>query len=87
MKLFNTKAYRRGLAMTEYLILLAIVAIAAIVLISMFGKSVKTGFSRSIQALNGQTVQAADTTSATGAVTESGAKDNFSNFSDKSLNP
>ena len=64
MKLFTTKAYRRGLAMTEYLIILAIVAIAAIVFVSVFGKQVKNAFARSSQAMAGEQAVEVDKASA-----------------------
>jgi Flp pilus assembly pilin Flp len=55
---------RWGIAMTEYLIILGIVAIAAIAVIGLFGKQIKSVFTRSNQALTGQT-GGADTATAT----------------------
>ena len=61
MNLLTTKqAARRGIAMTEYLIILAIVAVAAIAVIGLFGKQVKSTFTRSNQAMVG-VVEEADT--------------------------
>jgi pilus assembly protein Flp/PilA len=55
---------RWGIAMTEYLIILGIVAIAAIAIVGLFGKQIKSVFTRSNAALTGQT-QGADTATAT----------------------
>ena len=44
---------RSGIAMTEYLIILGIVAIAAIAVIGLFGKQIKDVFTRSNQAMVG----------------------------------
>ncbi len=60
MKLITTKSNRRGIAMTEYLIILAIVAVAAIAVVGLFGKQIKSAFTRSNEALVGK-VEAADT--------------------------
>jgi pilus assembly protein Flp/PilA len=49
---------RRGIAMTEYLIILAIVAVAAIFIVGMFGKQIKSAFTRNTGALGGETVGA-----------------------------
>ena len=53
MKLITTKSTRRGIAMTEYLIILAIVAVAAIAVVGLFGKTIKSTFTRNNQALVG----------------------------------
>ena len=69
MKLFARKENRKGIAMTEYLIILGVVALAAIFVVSLFGKQIKSVFSRSNAALTGQ-AQAADNatvTASTGA--------------------
>jgi Flp pilus assembly pilin Flp len=55
MTLFvNCPPRRCGIAMTEYLIILAIVAIAAISVIGLFGKQMKSVFTRNNRALVGQ---------------------------------
>ena len=67
MKSFNridlhrAGVWRRAIAMTEYLIILAIVAVAAIAIVAAFGKQIKNTFFRSGQALSGKKVDAADT--------------------------
>ena len=74
MKLISTKSTRRGIAMTEYLIILAIVAIACIAVVGLFGKQVKSTFTRSNQAMVG-TVGKADTATATSSKTKTTAQD------------
>jgi pilus assembly protein Flp/PilA len=44
LKKLVTSLRQRGIAMTEYLIILAVVAIAAITVVSLFGKQIKTVF-------------------------------------------
>jgi Flp pilus assembly pilin Flp len=63
MKLSIKAGRRRGIAMTEYLIILAIVAVAAIAVVGLFGKQIKSTFTRSNKALVG-TAEAADTATA-----------------------
>ena len=70
MKLITTKSTRRGIAMTEYLIILAIVAVAAIAVVGLFGKQIKSTFTRNNQALAGK-VDAADTATADKSKTDS----------------
>lgn len=53
MKLLGLNKTRWGIAMTEYLILLGIVAIAAILVVTLFGSSIKATFSKSTSALSG----------------------------------
>ena len=59
MKLFKNVAGkgRRGIAMTEYLIILAIVAIAAIAVVGIFGKQIKSAFTSSTAAMAGTSVK------------------------------
>ena len=45
----------RGIAMTEYLIILAIVAVAAILVVSVFGKQIKSAFTANTAAMGGET--------------------------------
>lgn len=51
LKKLVTSLRQRGIAMTEYLIILAVVAIAAITVVSLFGKQIKTVFINSGDAL------------------------------------
>jgi len=57
MKLLG-RIKNRGIAMTEYLIILAIVAIAAIAIVGLFGKQIKKVFTRSTGAMGGETIGA-----------------------------
>ena len=70
MKLIANKATRRGIAMTEYLIILAIVAVAAIAVVGLFGKQIKSTFTRNNEALAGK-VEVADTGTADKSKTDS----------------
>jgi len=60
MKLFRNISGRRGIAMTEYLIILAIVAIAAIAVVGIFGKQIKQAFTSSTAAMAGTSVKNAN---------------------------
>ena len=80
MKLTSTKSTRRGIAMTEYLIILAIVAVAAIAVVGLFGKTIKNTFTRNNKALVGQ-VEAADTATADKSKTDTVA-DHMGTFTD-----
>lgn len=77
---------RRGIAMTEYLIILAIVAVASIVVVGFFGQSIKNTFARATQAGQG-TVTTTDNSSAinSGAVKQAAAIDDMNSF-DKNKN-
>jgi pilus assembly protein Flp/PilA len=59
MKLFKNKEGKgcRGIAMTEYLIILAIVAIAAIAVVGIFGKQIKSAFTSSTGAMAGTSMK------------------------------
>ncbi len=74
------KSARRGIAMTEYLIMLAIVAIAAIAVIGLFGKQIKSTFTRTTQALSG-VKETADSQTASDSKNKSTAQD-FGKFTD-----
>jgi pilus assembly protein Flp/PilA len=52
----TTDKKRSAIAMTEYLIILAIVAVAAIAIVGLFGKQIKSAFTRNTGALGGETV-------------------------------
>lgn len=57
MKMFGNKKNLRGIAMTEYLIILAIVAIAAIAVVGIFGKQIKQAFTSSTAAMAGSNLK------------------------------
>ena len=68
----------RGIAMTEYLIILGIVAIAAIAIVGLFGQQIKSVFTRSNGALTGQALSA--NTSAVSASQSAATADNMGTF-------
>ena len=53
MKMLVRRQNRSGIAMTEYLIILAVVAIAAILIVGLFGQQIKSVFSKSTGAMAG----------------------------------
>ncbi len=58
---------RRGQGMTEYIIIVALIAIAAIGVITLFGNNIRRLFGASADALAGQTAVTPDTGEATAA--------------------
>jgi pilus assembly protein Flp/PilA len=53
MKMLARRQNRSGIAMTEYLIILAVVAIAAILIVGLFGQQIKSVFAKSTGAMSG----------------------------------
>lgn len=47
------RRYKAGQGMTEYIIILAIIAIGAILIIGLFGKQIKATFGKSTSAMSG----------------------------------
>jgi len=81
MKLFGNKKRRRGIAMTEYLIILAIVAIAAILIVGLFGKQIKDVFYRSTSTLGGTDAGGGNASAITAsASTAAASTENMSSF-------
>ena len=56
MKIVTLKKGLRGIAMTEYLIILAVVAVAAILIVGLFGQQIKNVFSENTAALAGSSM-------------------------------
>ena len=56
MKLNTEKKALWGIAMTEYLIILSVIAVAAILIVSLFGEQIKNAFSSNTAALAGESV-------------------------------
>ena len=81
MKLNTKNLNRRGIAMTEYLIILAIVAIGSILITNLFGNQVRWNFNRVIQAFNNNAVGVAETVGQNGD-NEAKKTRGFDNFSD-----
>jgi Flp pilus assembly pilin Flp len=67
MKIVSQKNSLRGIAMTEYLIILAVVAVAAILIVGLFGAQIKNVFRENTAALAGT---ATGSTSATTIATD-----------------
>lgn len=66
----------RGQGMTEYIIIVALIAIAAIGVITLFGDNIKALFGMSADALAGETqVKTRATKSAQGSLEKKGLKD------------
>ena len=79
MKLLQHKSIgRRAIAMTEYLIILAVVAIAAIVIVGIFGTQIKNVFSKSTSAMSGTTNTVTD--QGANAATASTKRSGMNNF-------
>ena len=51
---------QKGESMTEYIIIVALVAVAAIAVVSLFGGRIKTMFNKSAGALNAEKVTTTD---------------------------
>lgn len=56
MKLFGINR-KKGQGMTEYIIIVGLIALSAIVIIALFGKQIKQQFSGMTKALSGETAQ------------------------------
>jgi hypothetical protein len=81
MKLHSNKSTCRGLALTEYLIILAIVAVAAIGVTSVFGRAVKTVISDCAVILSGGNTDGDNKEAIIQSAKEKGSIDsNFANF-------
>jgi Flp pilus assembly pilin Flp len=80
MKIVTQKRALHGIAMTEYLIILAVVAVAAILIVGLFGQQIKNVFSENTSALAG--VSTGNTTATSIAGNASGAvkQDNMGTF-------
>ena len=72
-----TQKARKGQATAEYIIIVALVAVAAIVVVTFFGNSIRNLFSHSTAKLSGQNddeYQSAAEAATTGAVGERSSK-------------
>jgi Flp pilus assembly pilin Flp len=84
MKISNQKTNRNGIAMTEYLIILAVVAVAAILIFGLFGQEIKSVVAKSTGAMAGSAVAGDDTQ--TLAQGNAGETNGMSNFSSQNAN-
>lgn len=82
----NKTKRNRGIAMTEYLIILGIVAIAAIAIVGLFGQQIKNTFYRTTSTLGGtDTTQDQSAAITSNAQTSSSKTENMNSF-DKDKN-
>jgi Flp pilus assembly pilin Flp len=82
MKIVTQKRALSGIAMTEYLIILAVVAVAAILIVGLFGQQIKNVFSENTSALAGQTTgqSEASTIAASASGAAASGQDNMGTF-------
>lgn len=81
MKMFGNKKNLRGIAMTEYLIVLAIVAVAAILIVGLFGKQIKDVFYRNTSTLGGTDANGGNASTITASAQSAAAStENMSTF-------
>jgi len=79
MKPLGLRKTRWGIAMTEYLIMLGIVAIGCIMIFGLFGSQIKTTITSAIKAMSGDP-STHDTTAKTAADTEQKHKSGMDDF-------
>jgi Flp pilus assembly pilin Flp len=80
MKIVTQKRGMLGIAMTEYLIILAVVAVAAILIVGLFGKQIKNVFSENTAALAGQTTGSSEASAIAGSASGAVKNDNMGTF-------
>jgi pilus assembly protein Flp/PilA len=80
MKIVTQKRGMPGIAMTEYLIILAVVAVAAILIVGLFGAQIKNVFSENTSALAGQTAGQSTATAIAGSASGAVKQDNMGTF-------
>ncbi len=69
----------QGISMTEYLIILSIIAIAAIAVVGLFGKQIKQTFTRNTGAMGGNTI-GVDNKNTSDSVDATKNRDNMGQF-------
>ena len=80
MKIVTHKRGLPGIAMTEYLIILAVVAVAAILIVGLFGAQIKNVFSENTAALAGKTTGQSVATAIAGSASGAVKQDNMGTF-------
>jgi Flp pilus assembly pilin Flp len=80
MKIVTLKKGLRGIAMTEYLIILAVVAVAAILIVGLFGQQIKNVFTENTSALAGQSMGNSAATATAGSASSNDSQDNMGTF-------
>jgi len=74
VKAQSRKALKRGQGMTEYIIIVALIAIAAIGVVTLFGDNIRKLFGTSANALQGSANEKNDRTKANVGLTNKGLK-------------
>lgn len=83
MNNFPSKLKTSGQGMTEYIIIVGVIAIAAISVFGLFGDTVENqiaGMAQELAGGDGSTAQGAAETSATAAQTDAATKNNLKNY-------
>jgi Flp pilus assembly pilin Flp len=80
MKIVTLKKGLRGIAMTEYLIILAVVAVAAILIVGLFGQQIKNVFTENTSALAGQSMGSSAASATAGNSQGKDSQDNMGTF-------
>lgn len=80
MKLVTQNKGLRGIAMTEYLIILAVVAVAAILIVGLFGQQIKNVFSENTSALAGVSTGSSEATTIATSASGNVKQDNMGTF-------
>jgi pilus assembly protein Flp/PilA len=80
MKIVTLKKGLRGIAMTEYLIILAVVAVAAILIVGLFGQQIKNVFSENTAALAGSSMGTTAVSGTASTSTSNDKQDNMGTF-------
>ena len=80
---FIRKQKQRGQGMTEYIIIVALIAIAAIGVYQLFGNTVRNqtaAIAQELSGTNGDAARVAAQTNSTAAATEANTKRNLNNY-------
>jgi len=80
MKIVTLKKGLRGIAMTEYLIILAVVAVAAILIVGLFGQQIKNVFTENTSALAGSSMGSSAASATASSAGKSDSQDNMGSF-------
>jgi Flp pilus assembly pilin Flp len=70
---------KKGQGMTEYIIIVGLIALSAIVIVSLFGQQIKAGFASMTRSISGQ-ASAVKTTAVTAANTDENSRGNLSQY-------
>lgn len=82
---FNSRLRQRGQGMTEYIIIVGVIAIAAIGIFGMFGKTVKqqiTGMAQELAGGDGSSIQQQADTESKAAEAKANQANDLSNYHD-----